>query len=63
MKLNDNWLPTIENVNTLPERLKNYIHDIESTCDPAGLIRENIILRDIVSSLEKELIENKTQID
>jgi hypothetical protein len=43
----------------LPEQLRNYIHEIEATCDPAGLVRENTILRDTVNSLEKELIEGK----
>lgn len=59
MEINNNWLPTIEDINALPEQLKNYIHNIESISDPAGLVRENTILRDIVNSLEKEVNENK----
>jgi hypothetical protein len=59
MEIIDNWLPTIENINALPEQLRNYIHEIEATCDPAGLVRENTILRDTVNSLEKELIEKR----
>ena len=56
-----NWKPTSENINSLPKPLKDFIHGIESLCDPAGIIRENIILRDIVVSLEKELKEKEVK--
>jgi len=40
------WLPTPENINALPEYLRDYIHQLEATCDPAGLVRENMQLKD-----------------
>jgi hypothetical protein len=39
------WKPTAENINALPEPLRRYIHDIETNCDPQGIIRENFTLR------------------
>ena len=46
------WTPTAANVNALPERLRRYIHDIETRCDPAGDIRELTIARDTCKALE-----------
>ena len=54
------WKPTPNNINSLPEKIRNYISELETTCDLAGIIRENIILRDIVKSLEIELEEDDT---
>lgn len=31
----DDWLPTADNVNALPDPVRKYIHDIETRCDPA----------------------------
>lgn len=42
----DGWLPTSENVNNLPVGVKNFIHDLETVCDPAGMVIENALLRD-----------------
>lgn len=39
------WLPTTANVNALPKPIRDYIHGLESLCDPAGLVRENAVLR------------------
>lgn len=44
----DDWLPTAENINALPERIRKYIHDLETRCDPAGEVRELTIARDAV---------------
>ena len=59
MEITNSWLPTIKNINALPKRLRDYLQGIETICDPAGLIRENTILRELVNNLEKELIEIK----
>lgn len=42
----DGWLPTSENINNLPVGIKNFIHDIQTLCDPAGMVIENALLRD-----------------
>ena len=40
------WEPTAANINALPEPLRRYIHDLETNADPAGMVAENILLRD-----------------
>lgn len=42
----DGWLPTSENINNLPVGVKNFVHDLESICDPADMVIENALLRD-----------------
>ena len=34
-----------DSINALPEPLRRYIHDLETNAGPAGMVRENIILR------------------
>lgn len=58
LKIPDNWLPTLENVNRLPKPVFDYIHGLESLCDPAGIIRENSILRDDIGRLGVMLDES-----
>ena len=55
----DGWLPTPENINALPDPLRQYIHDLETRCDPAGEVRELTIARDTVVAQELELEELK----
>jgi hypothetical protein len=33
--------PTPENINALPEPLRRFVHDVETNCDPQGIIREH----------------------
>jgi hypothetical protein len=40
------WLPTAENINALPEPLRSYIHDLEARADPAGEVRDLVLIRD-----------------
>src|SRR5882757_8338962 len=40
------WTPTSDNINTLPEPLRRYIHDLEAVCDPAGDVAEMFRLRE-----------------
>jgi hypothetical protein len=44
-------------INGLPRWARQYIHDIETKCDPAGDIRTIAELRDTIRCLEKELKE------
>ncbi len=41
----NDWLPTITSVNALPAPLRRYIHDLQTTVDPSGLMRESFMLR------------------
>jgi hypothetical protein len=49
------WQPTPENINALPEPLRRYVHHIETLSDPAGLVRENAILKQQLDDLLKKL--------
>ena len=40
LRIKDDWDPTAENINALPEPLRVYIHDLNTVCDPAGDVRE-----------------------
>lgn len=53
------WLPTPESINALPEPLRRYIHDLETRCDRAGEVAERINLREQVNGLSamKEEVE------
>lgn len=46
VKVPDNWYPTPENVNTLPQPLRDYVHRLETECDPSGTVNENALLRE-----------------
>ena len=48
------WLPPPHNLNALPDRLRRYIHDLESNCDPQGDLRELFRLREENLMLRKE---------
>ena len=47
------WLPTTENVNALPEPLRRYITDMETLCDPSGLVCANAQLKDCNEGLQR----------
>jgi hypothetical protein len=51
------WLPTPEAINALPEPLRRYIHDLETDVDPAGMVRENVMLRAERDQLVAKLAE------
>lgn len=56
-----NWIPTSENINSLPMPLRDYICDLETNCDPAGLVQENACLKETVKALEIKLEEKEKQ--
>ena len=58
-KLDKYWLPTPENINALPGPVRKFIHDIETNCDPAGLVRENLLIKDTCKMLVLKLEEKK----
>jgi len=37
---------TPDEINALPERVRKYIHDLETRCDPAGEVQERWSLRE-----------------
>lgn len=46
--------PIADEINALPERIRKYIHHLETDCDPQGTIRENFRLREENAVLRKE---------
>lgn len=48
---------TSEEVSKLPEKVREYIHDLETLCDPAGLVRENALLKNENEMLRAKLRE------
>jgi hypothetical protein len=56
----DDWTPTAESVNALPEPLRRYICDLETRCDPAGDVRTIASLREQRDSLVIKLREGRS---
>jgi hypothetical protein len=56
------WTPTSENINGLPEPIRDYIHALETRCDPSGLVLENAMARDLCRQLEATFLALKARI-
>lgn len=50
----EDWTPTTDNINALPNALRRYIHDLQTNADPAGTLRENFRLRQENAALRAE---------
>jgi len=44
--------PTKAEFDALPSRWRRYVADLETNCDPGGMVRENAMLRDRIVQLE-----------
>lgn len=55
--IGNDWLPTAENINALPEPVRNYVAGLETNADPPSMVADNIIMRDTIKALEKKLEE------
>lgn len=42
--IKSDWVPTPKSINSLPDQLRKYIHDLEA-CSPSDLVMENHELR------------------
>lgn len=51
----EDWLPTAENINSLPKGMKNYVCHLETNADPAGMVRENTLMKDLINQLEAKI--------
>jgi len=63
LEISEDWLPTPENINALPEPIRKYIHDLETNTDPAHIVRENILIKDTCRVLLIKLEEKKQKKD
>jgi len=61
--INEDWLPTPENINALPEPVRKYIRDIETNIDPQGMVRENVLIKDTCKALVLKLEEKGPMVD
>lgn len=50
--MTDSWTPTAENINALPEPVRDYIYHLETMADPAGLVQDNALLKDQTRQLD-----------
>jgi hypothetical protein len=55
LEIGPDWLPTAEAINALPYPQRKFIHDFEMNADPAGMVRQNIILEEQVDALTVKL--------
>jgi hypothetical protein len=53
-RIPDDWTPTVENINVLPERLRKYIHDLRRNSEFLVLLRENAELRKEIAALRRK---------
>lgn len=44
-----------ETINSLPEDVRQFIHDLETNCDPDSVVRENYLLRRENSTLREKI--------
>jgi hypothetical protein len=53
----------VEDINNLPENVRKYIADLETNCDPAGMVAESGIISDLNGIFEKVIEVQKKKID
>jgi hypothetical protein len=62
VRIPTSWTPTTENINNLPKPLRRFVHDLQSNCDPAGMIRENICLKENLAALQCRIEELESRL-
>lgn len=55
--IGNDWLPTSENINKLPEPIRLYIHDLETKCDPGGDVQTIASQKDQIGGLTTRIKE------
>jgi hypothetical protein len=58
----EGWLPTPANVNALPERIRRYILDLETRCDPAGDVQTMALQGDTIRGLDVKVRELEAEL-
>ena len=56
------WLPEPANINALPAPVRQYIHDLEARCDPAGEVAELTLIRDQNRMLQARIVQLESRI-
>lgn len=55
--------PTADEINALPEKVRQYIHDIETRCDKSGDVQTMALLREDREALQKRVEELETGLE
>src|SRR5258708_27321981 len=53
--------PTADEINALPEKFRQYIHDIETRCDKTGDVQTIALLREDRDALQRRVEELEAQ--
>ena len=51
------WTPTAENINALPDGIRQYVHDLETRSDPTGDVQTIAVQKENLCALEKRVVE------
>jgi hypothetical protein len=54
--------PTVDEINALPEKFRQYIHDLETRCDKSGDVQTIAILREDREALQRRVEELEVRI-
>lgn len=55
--------PTPEEINALPDRFRQYIHDLETRCDKSGDVQTIALLREDREALQKRVEELEAAVE
>jgi hypothetical protein len=55
-------LPTVDEINALPEKFRQYLHDLETRCDKSGDVQTIAILREDRDALQQRVQELEARI-
>jgi hypothetical protein len=55
--------PLTEEINALPDKFRQYIHDLETRCDKSGDVQTIALLREDRDALQKRVEEPEAEID
>jgi hypothetical protein len=54
--------PPVDEINALPEKFRQYIHDLETRCDKSGDVQTIALLREDRDALQQRVEELEAQI-
>jgi chromosome segregation ATPase len=55
--------PSPDEINAMPEKFRQYIHDLETRCDKSGDVQTIALLREDRDALQKRVEELEAEID
>jgi hypothetical protein len=55
-------IPTVDEINALPEKFRLYIHDLETRCDKSGDVQTIALLREDRDALQRRVEELEAEV-